>query len=181
MIDDSSPCFSAKSVAWVKKISAHHTFRVPRKALTSNLFSLGWWEIHLEDWLVQEGESKITWTCTSRLMNTDGNVTYTFVRLHASIALESWILKVRIIHRFPLFYTSKGMKSLTDIKSLHPCGWTEELSMPPPPTPLVGKAGVYIPLLSISFIRFLQKSSDETIMINTKIILNDNDNNGIKN
>ena len=26
--------------------------------------------------------------------------------------------------------------------------------MPPPPTPLVGKAGVYIPLLSISFIRF---------------------------
>ena len=76
------------------------------------------------------------------------------------------------------------MKSLTDIKSLHPCGWTEELSMPPPPTPLVGKAGVYIPLLSISFIRFLQKSSDEiiiTIMINTKIILNDNDNNGIKN
>ena len=53
--------------------------------------------------------------------------------------------------------------------------------MPPPPTPLVGKAGVYIPLLSISFIRFLQKSSDETIMMNTKIILNDNDNNGIKN
>ena len=56
--------------------------------------------------------------------------------------------------------------------------------MPPTPTPLVGKAGVYIPLLSISFIRFLQKSSDEiiiTIMINTKIILNDNDNNGIKN
>ena len=87
-------------------------------------------------------------------MNTDGNVTYTFVRLHASTALESWILKVRIIHRFPLFYTSKGMKSLTDIKSLHPCGWTEELSMPHPPTPLVGKAGVYIPLLSISFIRF---------------------------
>ena len=87
-------------------------------------------------------------------MNTDGNVTYTFIRLHASIALESWILKVRIIHRFPLFYTSKGMKSLTDIKSLHPCGWTEELSMPHPPTPLVGKAGVYIPLLSISFIRF---------------------------
>ena len=39
-IDDSSPCFSAKSVAWVKKISAHHTSRVPRKALTSNLFSL---------------------------------------------------------------------------------------------------------------------------------------------
>ena len=26
--------------------------------------------------------------------------------------------------------------------------------MPHPPTPLVGKAGVYIPLLSISFIRF---------------------------
>ena len=26
--------------------------------------------------------------------------------------------------------------------------------MPPPPTPLVGKAGVYIPLLSIIFIRF---------------------------
>ena len=39
-IDYSSPCFSAKSVAWVKKISAHHTFRVPRKAPTSNHFSL---------------------------------------------------------------------------------------------------------------------------------------------
>ena len=39
MIDYSSPCFSAKSVARVKKISAHHTFRVQRKALTSNLFS----------------------------------------------------------------------------------------------------------------------------------------------
>ena len=39
-IDDSSSSFSAKFVAWVKKISAHHTFRVPRKALTSNLFSL---------------------------------------------------------------------------------------------------------------------------------------------
>ena len=40
MIDYSSPCFSAKSVARVKKISAHHTSRVPRKALTLNLFSL---------------------------------------------------------------------------------------------------------------------------------------------
>ena len=40
MIDYSSPCFSAKSVARVKKIRAHHTFRVQRKALTSNLFPL---------------------------------------------------------------------------------------------------------------------------------------------
>ena len=40
MIDYSSPFFSAKSVARVKKISAHHTSGVPRKALTLNLLLL---------------------------------------------------------------------------------------------------------------------------------------------
>ena len=70
-----------------------------------------------------EGESKITRTCTSRHVNTDGNVTCTLIGLqnpasmHASIALELWVLKVGIISRFPLFYTSEGMKSLTNNKS----------------------------------------------------------------
>ena len=88
-----------------------------------------------------EGESKITQTCTSRHVNTDGNVTctlmgYKILRVcisletvvihgnffHAFIALELWILKVGIMYRFPLFYIYEGMKSLTNNKSLHPCG-----------------------------------------------------------
>ena len=52
---------------------------------------------------------------------------------HASIALELWTLKVRIMPCFPLFYISEGtVKSLKDNTSLHPCGGTEELGMPPP-------------------------------------------------
>ena len=157
MIDHSSPSFSTKSVARVKKISAHHTSRVPRKALTLKIFSLfGYLSFRglMRDLLggltcprlISFGKVslRLLGRALLAIWTLAGNVTCTFKglqnpasmhllrnRCHSSIALELWILKVRIMSRFPLFYISEAMKSLTDNKSLHPCGWTEELIMPP--------------------------------------------------
>ena len=46
-------------------------------------------------------------------------------------------------------------KTLTNNKSLHPCGWTEELSMPPPPVSWVKKVYIFPFYLSVLFVFIL--------------------------